>query len=308
MSAWRGVASVKAPAKLNLTLRVVGRREDGYHLLESIVVPIDVFDAVRVRAEAAASTQVSIRCEPAGAAPAGPDNLAVRAAIRFLERVGACAHVSIELVKEIPAGAGMGGGSSNAAAVLRALNTLYRAPIPTAELAATALPLGADVPLFVVGGPVRMRGIGEVLDPWPVEELGPLVVAFSGGGLETKAVYAKYDDLLTMGGFKSTIRGSGQGPLRSQMHNDLEAAAFQLHPTLPVLKKRLVALGADSPAMTGSGAAIFGFWKSWDDAHAAAQQLRVEGVWARVVRVLEETPTVEVIDDERRDGGRSPSW
>src|SRR5215470_4675442 len=124
---WRnGLASLLAPAKLNLSLRVVGRREDGYHLLDSLVVPIDVFDTVRVRATSASTAQVSIRCEPAGAAPAGPENLAARAAMRFLERAGTAAHVAIELDKEIPAGAGMGGGSSDAAAVLRALNALYR--------------------------------------------------------------------------------------------------------------------------------------------------------------------------------------
>ena len=266
-------------------------------LLESIVVPIDTNPRIRAGSIDWVSIAVARRRRSAG-----PDSLAVRA-IGFLERVGACArvHRAYESRQEPACGQG-----SSTAAVLRALNAPTRTA-PTAELAA-GLPLGAD------GTAVCSRRTGaharhqRVLDPWPVEELGPLVVAFSGGGLETKAVYAKYDDLLTMGGFKSTIRGSGQGPLRSQMHNDLEAAAFQLHPTLPVLKKRLVALGAESPAMTGSGAAIFGFWKSWDDAYTAAQQLRVEGVWARVVRVLEEIPTVEVIDDERRDGGRSPSW
>src|SRR5689334_14947869 len=82
----RGAASMTAPAKLNLTLRIVGRRKDGYHLLDSIVVPIDVFDTVRVRAATASTTQVSIHCDPAGAAPSGPENLAVRAAMRFLER------------------------------------------------------------------------------------------------------------------------------------------------------------------------------------------------------------------------------
>ena len=205
----------------------------------------------------------------------------------FMQRTGS-AQVSIALIKRIPAGAGLGGGSSDAAAVLRALNALLGVPVARADLMAWALELGADVPLFVFGRPARMRGVGEILEPWPAAPSGPLVVAFAGAALETRAVYAKYDDLLTMADPPSTIRAltPGREPLPSMLHNDLEAAAFHVQPALRSLKKRLCALGAEGVLMTGSGSAVFGVWKQWDDARAAAERLRAAGVWARVVRVL----------------------
>lgn len=291
-------AAVSAPAKINLCLQIVGKRTDGYHLLDSIVAPISLYDRLRIRICPAASPAVSIRCHPADAAPPGVDNLAARAASTFMCETQIAANVSIDLVKQIPSGAGLGGGSSDAAAVLRGLNALLREPLSQAELMAMGLSLGADVPLFVFGRPARMQGIGERLERSAVAS-PPVVVAFSGGGLSTQAVYAKYDDLLTMSGPVSTIRppAPGQEPPRTMLHNDLEAAAFQIDPALRFLKKELRSLGAEGVAMTGSGGAIFGVWRVWDDARAAAQQLRVAGVWARVVRVLEAIPAVELIAD-----------
>src|SRR5262245_17326703 len=151
MNLWTAAAAVvSAPAKLNLHLRVVGRRPDGYHLLDSIVAPISVFDSVTVRVTPASVTDVSLRCDPPGAAPETADNLAARAARAFLDRLGTNARVAIELVKRIPVGAGLGGGSSDAAAVLRGLNALLRKPVTAPVLRSWALELGADVPLFLV--------------------------------------------------------------------------------------------------------------------------------------------------------------
>ena len=292
-------ASVSAPAKLNLCLRIRGRRPDGYHLLDSITIPVTLFDDVHVRLHPATAASVSIRCAPVDAAPAGPGNLAARAAALFLERTRTAAHVSITLVKRIPAGAGLGGGSSDAAGVLRALNALAADPISKADLATCALALGADVPLFLFGRPARMRGVGEILEAWPSEVPWPIVVAFSGTALSTQTVYAKYDDLLTSPGPTSTIRppAPSQEPLRTMLHNDLEAAAFHIQPALRSLKERLASLGAEGVLMTGSGSAVFGIWKQWDDARAAADRLRSAGAWARVVRGLERVPAVELVTE-----------
>jgi 4-diphosphocytidyl-2-C-methyl-D-erythritol kinase len=298
MTLWIGdSAFVNAPAKINLCLHVVGRRDDGYHLLDSVVVPVSLFDDVDVRVEPSAAPLISFHCEPSGATPAGGDNLAVRAADAFLRQAGICARVSIALRKRIPVGAGLGGGSSDAAAVLRCLNVLLRRPMDRADLAICALEVGADVPLFLVGGPARMGGIGEVVEAWSPAPAMPIVIAFTGTALDTRVVYAKYDDLLTMSGSPSTIRGltPGQEPLSGVLHNDLEAAAFHVQPGLRALKRRLRSLGAEGVLMTGSGSAIFGYWQQWDDAHAAAEQLRAAGVWARVVHVLERVPAVELV-------------
>jgi len=296
MTAWVGeIARVNAPAKVNLRLSITGRRSDGYHLLDSLVVPVSLFDGLAVRITPSRASSISLHVDPPAAAPPGAENLAVRAAELFLRRSGISAAVSIGLSKRIPLGAGLGGGSSDAAAVLRGLNALRQQPVPAPELMTWGLELGADVPLFVFGRPAHMCGIGEILTPWSGAIACPLVIAFPGVGVDTRTVYAKYDDLLTMSGPPSTIRPltPGQEPLRSMLHNDLEAAAFHVQPALRSLRKRLCALGADGTSMTGSGSAIFGYWKHWDDARVAAEQLQRAGVWARVVRALERVPAVE---------------
>ncbi len=290
-------ALVNAPAKLNLSLHIRGQRPDGYHLLDSIVAPITIFDRVSVHVTPSSASAVSLRCRPSDAAPPGRDNLAWRAADLFLQRHQSTASVAINVVKRIPAQAGLGGGSSDAAAVLRGLNALSRNPVSVEDLMRWALELGADVPLFLVERPARMRGIGDQLDPHRLASTDPLVVVYPGVGLDTRLVYAKYDDLLTMKGTVSSIRAltPGQGPLRSIMHNDLEAAAFHLQPSLLSLKRRLQGLGAAGALMTGSGSAVFGVWTDWSDAQRAAEQLRSSGLWARVARVLERVPAVELV-------------
>jgi 4-diphosphocytidyl-2-C-methyl-D-erythritol kinase len=297
MNNWIGDAAlVNAPAKLNLCLHVVGRRSDGYHLIDSVVAPIGLFDDVQIQLGPSHMGHVALRCQPEVAdLPAG-DNLAVRAARLFLSRIGLLTDVSITLSKRIPIGAGMGGGSSDAAAVLRGLNTLMRTPVPWGQLVAWGLELGADVPFFLLGQPARMRGIGEVLEPCSAELEKPIVVAFPGRGLDTRTVYAKYDDLLTMSDPPSTIRKPfpTQGSLRTSLHNDLEAAAIRVEPALRSLKRQLACLGAESVSMTGSGSAIFGVWKCLDDARAASEYLRTAAIWARTVSVLERVPAVVV--------------
>ena len=302
-------STVAAPAKLNLALRIVGRRSDGYHLLDSVVAPIALFDQVRVSLERQATTDVALCCTPASAAPSGPDNLACRAALLYLDRTGISARVRIDLLKRIPSGAGLGGGSSDAAAILRLLDALAPTPAPPAALAAWALELGADVPFFLSGGSARMRGVGDQLDPIepPIDPRAALVVAYPGTPLETRHVYANYDDLLTTEGSVSRVRGLtvDRGPLHQWLENDLEAAAFQILPIVKNLKRQLRALGARSVLMTGSGSAVFGVWDGAEQASAAARAMRAAGLWARATWILDRLPAVETHD---ADDGRSPSW
>lgn len=301
-------ASVAAPAKLNLSLRVIGRRADGYHLLDSLVVPIALVDHVRLSISSHPTSRVSIRCRPGGA-PEGPENLAVRAALLYLSRTVRSAWVDIELIKQVPAGAGLGGGSSDAAATLRLLNTLSPIPVSTSELAAWALEVGADVPFFLCGGSARMRGIGEDIQPLPspLEPGAGLVVVFPGSLLETRHVYAIYDDLLTTEApvSKDDRLTVFRGPLLQWLENDLEAAAFQILPVLKVLKRQLCALGARGALMTGSGSAVFGVWDGVEQASAAARAMRTAGVWARATQILDRLPAIQTHDE---DDGRSPSW
>ncbi len=288
-------ATAYAPAKINLRLRVVGRRPDGYHLLDSLLLPVGVFDCLVVRVWPAAHPTVELCCQSPGV-PRGGDNLAVRAAHLFMRETMTTLKVVVELKKEIPVGAGLGGGSSDAAAVLRALNAIVGTDIPQEQLMEWALSLGADVPFFIYGRPARIRGIGEWVEglhDWPS---GPLVLAFCGASLATSEVYAAYDDLLTSRGAASSIRRPtrGQMPLRDLLVNDLEAAAIRIQPGLRGLKTRLLRLGAQGALMTGSGSSVFGFWEKWDEARAAAERLRRQGVWARAVGVLARAPGLTI--------------
>lgn len=302
-------ATALAPAKINLCLRIAGVREDGYHLLDSVVVAVRIFDWVEIRVERSPRPDVRLICQPPGAAPSGRDNLALRAAMLFAERTRWQRRIDLTLRKVIPSGAGLGGGSSDAAAVLRGLNALTDKPVLSSQLAHWGLELGADVPFFLVGSAARMRGIGEQLEPTrsPLPVGQPIVVAFPRLGLSTAEVYAHYDRSLTSGKGATSMNqpNSNQGPLRAWLRNDLEAAAFQLLPALPALKRQLCALGARGVLMTGSGSAVFGVWNRCCEARAAAAMLRGVGIWARATEILERIPAIEVNDT--RDG-RSPSW
>ncbi len=290
-------AVVRAPAKVNFSLRIVGRRKDGYHLLDSLVVPINLFDLVVTKLSLARRTSITLSCDTSEI-PSGDDNLAVRAARLYLERAGVSARIDLRIEKRIPTGAGLGGGSTDAAAVLRAMNAVALEPIEGSTLRELALELGADVPFFMVGRAARMRGVGECLDPLGWAPPWPLVIARCENPLSTADVYAMYDrqalHSLTNRQAMGTIRRSTfqKMPLRHLLANDLEAAANRIQPGVDLLKKRLLALGARGALMTGSGSAVFGVW-DWDvDAEAAAKRLRAEGYWATGAHALERVPGV----------------
>jgi 4-diphosphocytidyl-2-C-methyl-D-erythritol kinase len=200
--------------------------------------------------------------------------------------------VEIHLEKNIPIGAGLGGGSSDAAAVLRALDLALGAGTPQSELIAWGCELGADVPFFVFGKPAWVSGIGDVIEPHSPGPIGSLVVASPGCGLSTPDVYRAYDGSLTKYRTDSTIRPLTRGriPLEELLVNDLEPVAIQILPELQTLKQRLRELGAIHTLMTGSGSAMFGVWEDTKGALAAAKQMTNEGFWARTAEVLESAP------------------
>jgi 4-diphosphocytidyl-2-C-methyl-D-erythritol kinase len=284
---------IRAPAKLNLTLRVIGRRSDGYHLLESLVVPISLCDELRIVFLAGPALDVRVQSNlPALASD--DSNLAHRAAVQLLLGIGRSATVEIDLVKRIPIGSGLGGGSSDAAAVLLALNDCLGRPLSRPELAQLGLDIGADVPFFVYGTPARVGGIGEVVEP--VQLPGPIHAVVCGDGfpLATASVFARVPDSLTKQGPDTRIRDfvAGRASLENVLVNDLEAVAAEIHPPILALKAGLVALGASAALMTGSGSALFGVWPDAASAGAASRQLRAEGWWAVAVEDLAASPAL----------------
>ena len=287
------VFRVRAPAKINLCLRIVGRRVDGYHSLDSYVVPISLFDELSLRVEASSEPHVTFRSNLRRLDAA--TDLTVRAAHLFMRRTGKPLRVAIRLLKHIPIGAGLGGGSSDAAAALHCLAAASRPIVSRRRLRGWSLELGADVPFFVEGRPARIRGIGELVSPLRTVPPWALVLAFPGVGLSTAEVYRAYDRSLTKKQGKSSIRASALArvPPAEILMNDLETAATRLFPEIHALKVRLEELGAVSALMTGSGSAVFGIWNEKRGARTAAQRLNHDGVWARAVEILERCPAVE---------------
>ncbi len=285
-----------APAKLNLGLAIVGRRADGYHLLDSVFAPIALCDALEIEVEAGGEG-VRLECQPPldpelpallHQIPAGPENLVHRAARLFCERSGYRAGITLRLAKAIPAGAGLGGGSSDAAAVLRGLARLSGLDPGPDELARWALELGADVPFFLDPKPARVRGIGEQIEPLEGVPALPVLLVNPGKTLATADVYRRADQLAgaltkhtpgsTMPALFSKARDFRDvGPaLRDLLINDLEPAARALCPSLARIAERLGGLGATAVSMTGSGATMFGVFPSERAAHEAADRWRSE--------------------------------
>ncbi len=289
---------LEAPAKVNLGLRVRGRRADGYHELESVFVPLRWGDTVEL---ALAPSGADVGLTLAGASqgvPAGEENLAVRAARAFLRGAGASAGLRIALTKRIPAAAGLGGGSSDAGAVLRGLAALWPGAFTPAALGSLALELGADVPFFLDPRPARVTGIGERITPLPDVPTLPLVLAHPGVPLSTAAVFAAYEAAepsLTPAGAAPTIRDPGApacaaGPeaerpdglggwLRAMreglLENDLEPAALRLCPVVAELRVALEEGGAEAVGLSGSGPTVFGVFASHGAAQAAQEGLEL---------------------------------
>ncbi len=299
----------RAHAKLNFGLRVLGRRADGYHLIESFFVPIDLADEVRIEIEPADEPRVTLESEIAPDAsgvvdfPSGADNLALRAGEAFLRASGRSLRVSLSLVKRIPVAAGLGGGSSDAGAVLRALDALVPGALGRRRLAALALSLGADVPFFLASRPALVEGIGERITPiGGLPELG-LVLANPGESLSTAQVFGALDarpPALTPAESGSTLRSLSDWMavdpedsvnqslrLAEVLENDLEGAARELCPAIGEIQRRLAESGARAVGMSGSGATSFGVFATQSEANSAIKQLALRGDgWARLAGTL----------------------
>ena len=260
-----------APAKINLFLRVTGRRPDGYHTLSMLMQKLDLRDELVLER---AASGIELRC-PGGGAPEGPENLAFRAADLFLARAGLDFGLRVTLKKRIPAAAGLGGGSSDAAAVLRGLNVLCGAPLDAKTLAALALELGADVPFFVHPAPAALaEGVGEILTP--VEPLRGMTVLLVNPGFAVSTAWAYRNLDLTVAPPNDNFAGfpAGGQALNHAPVNDLEPVVTARHPVVAELKAGLLREGATAALMSGSGPTVFGLFPNPERAAEAARALR----------------------------------
>ena len=265
-----------APAKVNLSLNITGRRDDGYHLLDSIVVFTTFGDQIDLSPASRDSVRVSGPF--AASLTAAGDNICLRALSAFREAGGEAGPLAIHIDKQIPVGAGLGGGSSDAAAMLRHLNGASAHPLSEEQLAAVALSLGADVPVCLAGTAQRMQGIGEILTPLEPPPRGHLVLARPDAMLATGEVFRRWQQARPAGAASDT----GSRPDRIiAAGNDLEAAATALVPAIGTV---LVSLrdceGIIAAQMSGSGTACFGLFEDAGVAATAAQRLADSGLWA----------------------------
>jgi 4-diphosphocytidyl-2-C-methyl-D-erythritol kinase len=277
-----------AHAKLNTWLRVLARRDDGFHEIDTVMIPIDLADRVVVRARDDDTVGLVVEGD-AGGVPCDESNLVVKAA-RVVQQRSACGGVDIRLRKVIPPGAGLGGGSSDAAAAVKAMNVLWGLSLSREDLLSVCAEIGSDVPFFLDGRAARCRGRGEVTTTVEVRDTGHYVLAFSPP-LGTAEVYARFDEI---GGSASTaerphgLTDDGVLHLRAindrELTNDLAPAAYSLSPAMERAACALREAGIAHPSVTGSGSCVFGCVDSELAARRARDELARRGFSAACAR------------------------
>jgi 4-diphosphocytidyl-2-C-methyl-D-erythritol kinase len=274
-------AAARAHAKINLDLRVLGTRPDGFHELRTVFQTLSLHDTVRCVERPG---PLSLECHTAGV-PVDRTNLVWRAAQalwRSLRRPGDVHGVAIELTKRIPLQAGLGGGSADAAAALVALAHLWRIPVRATQLTDVAATLGSDVPFFLSGGTALGLGRGE--EVYPLADLPRhwIILLIPGFGVSSADAYRWYDserDLPRGSAGREPQYVPGPWPSRAaQMINDLEAPIARHHPEIDQMKVALRRAGALAASMTGSGSTVFGLFQQRRDAAAAVTRLS-DGGW-----------------------------
>jgi 4-diphosphocytidyl-2-C-methyl-D-erythritol kinase len=268
---------LETPAKLNVCLKVTGRRPDGYHELVSVMVPVDLTD--RLCIQVADGRDIRLECTGLEV-PRGEDNLAHRAAGEFLSRAHIDKGLLLKLHKRIPLAAGLGGGSSDAAAVLLGLNALWPGRLSPGDLEEIAAGIGADVPFFLSAVPCLARGIGEILKPlekWP--ELWYILIK-PPIEVSTAWVYGRLKIELTTSENYSTFTTlfTGGDSVVRIMENDLESVTESRYPVIRSIKEALMDSGARGALMTGSGPTVFGIFETRNAAEAAENALISQGL------------------------------
>ncbi len=272
---------VHAPAKLNLYLEVIGRRKDGFHDLETCMVAVDLYDTLSFRSQPD-QLSLSVRSFVGDGIPEDGSNLVLKAAELLRQRTGYAGGAAVQLVKRIPIQAGMGGGSSDAAATLLALNQLWQLGLDVSQLHEVAAELGSDLNFFIERTPAAMcRGRGEVVEPILSVPRLHFVVAHPGVGLSTADVFRACSIGRGSGGIADFLSSFSEG--RPRLLNRLSEAARALEPEIGTLARYFDSVACHHQ-MTGSGSAWFGLFANRRRARRCASLMRNRGVpFARAV-------------------------
>ncbi len=267
---------VKCYAKINLGLRVLGKRTDGYHELRTVFQTVALHDLLEVRLEKGSG--VALECDAAELS--GSDNLAARAAAAMVEELRLRRRVRLILRKRIPWGAGLGGGSSDGAAALRAVAQLAGKPVPLERMLKLGADLGADVPFFLLGGTALGLGRGTEVYALPDFPSRHVALAFPGVGVNTATAYADLDRQdASLTGPPETDKifsfcASVWGAQGSRLKNDFETVVFPAYPQVARLKRLLTRAGASPALLSGSGSAVYGLFDSRTRADRAVQSVK----------------------------------
>lgn len=266
---------IKARAKINWTLDILGQREDGYHLMDMLMQPISLADTITL----APAPELVLTTGGYPRVPANQKNLAYRAADALQQATGCKKGAAIHVEKRIPVGAGMGGGSADAAAVLAGLNRLWGTGLNHTELEKIGLTLGADVPFCLRGGLTRTTGIGESMQVLPCARSYDLVVIQPCRGLSTGAVFGMYHEKKSQlhpntDAAQRALEVGNSDLLAESLGNVLQGVSQEMRPLIGDAIATLQQRGAFAALMTGSGSAVFGVFDSEEDARAAARSLR----------------------------------
>ena len=267
---------LKALAKINLGLDVLGRRENGYHDVRMIMQSIFLYDEVRIEKKEAAGIEVETNLK---FLPVGEDNRAYKAAKLLIDEFGIGEGVRITLRKHIPVAAGLAGGSSNAAAVLFGMNRIFRLGLSQKDLMERGVKLGADVPYCIMRGTVLAEGIGEELKRLPAMPKCTVLIAKPPISVSTKTVYEALDskEITEHPDIDGIIKGLELGNLKmiaDSMGNVLEKVTVPMHPEIEEIKQEMKEAGALGAMMSGSGPTVFGLFESRAAARAAQRNIR----------------------------------
>lgn len=295
--------TIRAYAKINLFLDITGRRPDGYHTINGIMQAISLSDEVTVGVAPAAegAGRITLTCSDP-ALPSDHTNLGYRAAVAFLRAVGSEeTDVTIHIDKHIPAAAGMAGGSTDAAAVLRALNHLSAHPLDEDSLRAMGLTLGADVPFCLAGGAQITEGVGEILTPCAALPSCHIVVACGGEGVSTPMAYRTLDTLYAnfdgtaytprdhqLADLKKALDAGDLSGVGRYAYNLFETAILPHHDVARSIRDTLRDAGAICAMMSGSGPSVFGLFAEETTARRAAEALRARDIPALVCHGIKE--------------------
>jgi len=262
---------VLSPAKVNLFLKVVSERPDGYHELVSVVDIVSIYDVIRLKELPDGEIRVRDR---AGLLPEGRDNTIWRAIMLLKDRFRKASGIEAVVEKRIPLGSGLGGGSSNAARVMKALVRLWGLGVELPELMDLGREVGADVPLFLYGRPCVIRGVGDRVSPIDLPRLS-YVIVYPNMNVSTREVYNRLRIVLTKGENEVTFCGKFSTALdiAGILENDLEKVALSMCPEIQTIKDRLREAGALGSLMTGSGSAVFGIFGDERGARNAAKKM-----------------------------------